>query len=799
MSNAFSHRANRLAGILLMLVIEICANAQSHAIDEKFTNFSNQHLVEKIFVHTDQSLYAAGEIVWFKVYCTGDSNHLLDLSKVAYLEVLNQTQQPVLQTKISLLNGLGDGSLALPSNLPAGNYTLRCYTNWMKNFDPAFYYHQSLSIVNVLQADTALTAAPSGDNDIQFFPEGGDLVAGLPGKVAFKIVDQQGKGVAGKGVLTDENNDTIIRFAPLVFGIGNFIFTPQKEHTYKATVTTTGGNVFTKPLPAALPSGFALHLSDLDASYVQINITTNTANNTAYLFIHAGQHIQIARQLTLINGRVSMEVERSSLAEGISHITLFDQNDQPVCERLYFNPPTRKLSITMQTDQASYQPRSKISLTLGTADMQKPLSANLSVAVVWLDLMSLQHPDIYSYLWLSSDLQGNIESPEYYCQSTGLNLAAATDNLLLTHGWRRFAWKDVLARQTPPLTFLPEYQGHIVSGKVVNRATDETVAGIPAFLSIPGRHFQLYPAISSATGTVYFNTKGYSGSKLMIGLVNTTDPGKYRLDLDNPFSEKYAGFTPVASAQSVPASVLLQRSINLQVQHVYHSSRIDRYAALTTDSANFYGKPDASYLLEDYTRFPTMEEVLREYVREILVRKKRDRFYLMMADKDEHGNPLIKEPVILLDGVPQFDSGNHIIHFDPLLVEKLETINEVYHLGSARFTGIASFFTYKGDLQSFQLDTATTVLDYEALQMRRQFYAPTYANKEDYHSTLPDFRTLLYWAPNVAIDDTGKRQLQFYSSDLPGKYAVVVQGIAADGNAGSATYTFDVVKQQAKQ
>lgn len=212
------------------------------------------------------------------------------------------------------------------------------------------------------------------------------------------------------------------------------------------------------------------------------------------------------------------------------------------------------------------------------------------------------------------------------------------------------------------------------------------------------------------------------------------------------------------------------------------------------DTLNFYGKPGFKYMLEDYTRFPTMEEVLREYVREVNVRKRKDNFTLTIITKDEAGNTTVKEPVVLLDGVPQFDNGNKITHYDPLKVQKLEGVQERYFLGPVSFDGIASFSTYTGDLEGFRLDTTTTVLDYDALQMKREFYSPVYETTQEYASRLPDFRSLLYWSPDIKTESMGKKEISFYTSDVTGKYAVVLQGISKSGRSGSKTFMIDVTK-----
>src|SRR5688500_16027034 len=100
-----------------------------------------QQLHEKIFVHTDKVYYHTGEVIWFKAYNTDGRNYASStISKLLYAEVLDSTNRPLLQGKVSMENGVGNGSFQVPSNAPTGVYVFRAYTNWMKNFSPSLYF-----------------------------------------------------------------------------------------------------------------------------------------------------------------------------------------------------------------------------------------------------------------------------------------------------------------------------------------------------------------------------------------------------------------------------------------------------------------------------------------------------------------------------------------------------------------------------------------------------------------------------------------------------------------------------------
>ena len=181
--------------------------------------------------------------------------HLLSISKIGYVEILDKNNRPVLQEKISLKPGEADGSFIVPVNLPTGTYKFRAYTNWMKNFGPEYFFEKAIRIINPanLQPDSSITKLKR--YDIQFFPEGGNLVQNIQGKVAFRITDAYGRGLECEGFLLNAAGDTVLNFHPLHLGLGNFFFTPAEGQSYKALIRFPHGEEVTRDLPQYMHKG----------------------------------------------------------------------------------------------------------------------------------------------------------------------------------------------------------------------------------------------------------------------------------------------------------------------------------------------------------------------------------------------------------------------------------------------------------------------------------------------------------------------------------------------------------------
>jgi hypothetical protein len=784
---------------ILLLVFAIPATrllAQETATAEltsELDAYRAKHIQEKIFVHTDKEFYLAGEICWFKLYLVDASLHQpLDLSKVAYLEWLDKDNRPVVQTKIGLRDGHGDGSVYLPLTLRSGHYKLRAYTSWMKNFGVDAFFQKVLTVVNARKSAETQVATAVPQYTVNFFPEGGNLVEGLSSTVGFKIADRYGQSTECTGVITEDDQDTVARFQTRRFGLGSFVLTPRSGHRYRSTVRLTDGTAVSTLLPVAYKEGMVMHVSNEGEDQLRVDVRSTTSVTDIYLLADTRQSVKWAGAATVKDGKANFVVDRNRLGEGISHLTVFDFRRQPVCERLVFRRPSHPLQFDVKADQAVYGARKKINLQVNsTADGKSPVAADCSVAVFRVDSLQAETTGhIYEYLWLGSDLKGRIESPEYYFDHP--EDRQTMDNLLLTHGWSRFRWEDVQSGKPPAFEYPLEYNGAIISGKVVDARTgNPATRTIQGYLSVPGSRTQFTSATCDEGGRIHFELKDFYGAPEVITQTNPEDSA-YRIEINNAFSEKYSEtLLPGFEFQRMDSGLLTDKSVAMQVLNRYGGERLKHFTFLPgIDTSVFYYKADHSYLLDDYTRFTTMEEVLREYVVLILVQRRRGHFHLPVLDVNN--NQFFEtDPLILLDGVPVFNIDS-LIALDPLKMKRLETVQHRAFMGSASFPGILNWTTYKGDLGGYILDPRATVVDYEGLQLEREFYAPSYATDEQAASHLPDFRNVLYWAPQLPTNGQGRGALSFYSSDLPGKYVVVVEGLAADGRAGTGIASFEV-------
>jgi hypothetical protein len=786
-------RTALLIALTFFIELQLFAQNNLKTITAAFTNYKKAALQEKIYVHTDKNFYLTGEIIWFKLYNTDAIfNRPLDISSVAYVEIMDTLNKPVQQAKIGLNKGEGDGSFYLPQSISSGNYKLRAYTNWMKNFDAAYYFEKNITIVN-LQKIPATSVKDSAENyDVKFFPEGGDLVNGLQSKVAFKATTQDGKGFEFGGFVLD-NNDTIIRFTPHHEGMGNFIFTPAKDHNYKVVIITDRGKVFTKDLPVIYANGYTMQVME-DNGKISVTAQCNIpAIKELYLLAHTRESLKFTAIATLQNGKANFTFDKSVLGDGVSQLTIFNDQGKPVSERLYFKRPEQLLSLSLSTNKSSYETRKKVDIDVAALNAN---ATSVSMAVYQLDSLQAIDNDnsIETYLLLCSDLKGYIQDPSYYFTASEKEAVQAADDLMLTQGWRRFKWNDVLLNDKPSFGFSPELNGHILTGRIVNSKTGQPQKFIESYLSVPSLLTQFRTSVSDSAGNIKFEMPNFYGGTSLIIQPNTLTDTISKAEIDDPFSKQY-------SVSAIPAfhrpvnypNTVLEHNIDMQVQNIYTPEKMKQfYLASNVDTSSFYVTPDLKYALDDYTRFTSIEEVLREYVAFVNVTRRGGRVYLPVVNAEE--NIMYQtDPLVLLDGVPIFNF-NKFLTFDPLKIKGLDVVTHRYVLGNSVFEGILNWKTYSPTLANYEFTPNVTVLDYEGLQAEREFYAPTYNTEAAIASHLPDFRNVLEWKPEIKLQGNNKNTIEFYTSDLPGKYVVVVQGLSANGLCGSKIITFDVTK-----
>jgi hypothetical protein len=780
-----------LALQIVVLTATLAQEPQAEVL-KSFQDHRINHLREKIYVYTDRTFYLTGETMWFSIFTVDGTQHKpLDLSRVVYIELLNHDRQVVLQTKVPASHGAGSGSLFLPATLTTGRYLFRAYTSWMKNFSPDFYFNQELTLVNPFLKPADNPPAPRPGNRYgRFFPEGGHLVRGLRSAVGIEVTDANGEGVDGAGFVLANDKDTVARFGTQHGGLGRFDFEPAPGVSYRAFLSGSGRTLSEVELPPIRESGVVMRIYREQGNIIaEVSATREKQGVPVLLFAHTRSMVAAAQQLTTSDRAVRFIVPDDRIREGITHFTLFDGELNPLCERLYFKSPENLLAISVKSSQPEYGHRNKVRVSLSGSVAQSEVKATLSLAVYRLDSLPESDPvHIAPYLLLSSDLKGKINTPDFFF--TGKPEAAeAADLLMLTRGWSRFRWQEVM-RGTPQLLHIPEHHGHFITARVTDRSGNP-VRGVAAYLSFPSASGRLYAAVSDRDGRLQFEVQNFFSRKRAFLQMQPGADSLYSLTLVDPFTKEVgAGNLAAMSLDASLEQKLINRSLAMQVQDVFHDDEINRTIRITEDTSAFFGTPDERYYLDDYTRFPLMEEVLREYVKGVWVRKDAGQFRLKVVDRVEN-RVFDEDPLVVVDGVPVRNI-NSLMEVDPLRIKRVDVMTRTFFLGPHALPGLVSFTSYDTDMAGVEIDPATVTIDYEGLQLRQEFYSPRYETGPQRESRLPDRRTLLHFEAEIQTLPGKPGEIEFYTSDLSGTFMIVAEGLSTGGTPGTGVAFFTV-------
>jgi hypothetical protein len=336
--------------------------------------------------------------------------------------------------------------------------------------------------------------------------------------------------------------------------------------------------------------------------------------------------------------------------------------------------------------------------------------------------------------------------------------------------------------------FPPEYNGHFIYGKVINRNTRLPAKNITGYLTAMDNGNSFYNSTSDQNGNIRFLVTKLNAVDSMIVQTHSYYDRDQQIMIESPFESRYSPRqpSPFTSSYAFPQT-MLEQSINAQVNQLYYEKQFNTFAS-PSDSIPFYYKEDMHYELDEYTRFSRVEDVFREYVRPVGVTKRQGNFHLtVFSESNRYLSD--REPLVLVDGLPVFNM-NSLFSYDPLKVKSIDVVTGKYFRSGSVFPGIISMTTFRGTTDGELIDENASVLPYEIVQKQRQFYSPAYGESYDAH--LPDFRSQLYWDPLLVVDSTGNGSIEFYTSDLDGNFIIQVQAISTTGLMGTASQTFTV-------
>jgi hypothetical protein len=780
----------KIASLVVSCFLCFCLHAQR--FDSILNRLDAEFPQEKLYLHFDRSVYNAGETIWFKAYLFSGLNLSL-ISKTVYAELIDSKGNILQRVTAPVLKSSAASSFDIPDNIQGDIIFVRAYTKWMLNFDSSFLFVKALPLITTRPP---AAKASNATTYLQFFPEGGDLVEGLPSRVAFKATDEHGIPVAVKGDIVDASGKKVLSFSSIHDGMG--MFTLPGGAKYKA-VWKDHGQARETPLPTPKKEGFVLQA---DNNGIQVNLVVSRSLDTSSAYSEVTILAQLQHQLIyrakgkLAPGEnIKGSIPADSLPAGIMQITLFDKYDKPVAERIVFINQQDYYFITDLNP--SLINTSKREKNVIQVDVPDTIGCNLSVAVTdaSLNASGEKQDNIFSHVLLTGDIKGYIHNPGYYFLSDADSIVKHLDLVMMTNGWRRFNWEEVLANRWPVIKNQPEgylsvkgrvygidkslLQGRDLMGilQVKNQANEFLTASVAndGSFSFPDLLFydtaQLYYQFNNDKDKDITARGSYDIKSSLLNMPMSVKPkdswlygynrqdsivAKNRLGADKYFAQLTDQKTKVLQAVVVKGR---QKTKTQQMDEKYTSGL-------------FSGGDGYTFITED-DPFANASQTVLSYLQ-----GKVAGLQISLTGSGANLSWRGGTPSLFLNEMPsQIESIQSIPMSDVAMIKVFRPpFLGAFGGGSG---GAIAVYNKKGAPTNSTvkgLDHAT-IVGYTPV---KQFYSPNYP--ADQASSDPDVRTTLYWNPYVLTDKTHRRlYLTFYNNDNSKKFRVIIEGCNDEG------------------
>lgn len=751
---------------------------------EKMKWYNSSKPTTNLFVHFDKNVYANNETIWFTGYLIKTALTNINKHEIMSVALVRDIDSAIIiQDKFLMQNGVSFGNLIVPDSLLTGNYHLLAYTNIVVKNRPEVMFTQAITIktnidlkfranvkmlestanehkvlVSVTSKDglfmpkpTAIsykygnsykTASTDGlgqvlisvpqKNDmvdpniyvklkyekdstyitlplpqkkakasVKFYPEGGNMVVGLPTIIGWEVKDQQKMPIPLKAFLY-KNNQVIDTIETSSYGIGKFNLNPEPNANYSLKLLHSGLADSTYNLPKAIDQGLILTIANAIATdTLRLNLKTNSSRKL-FLRVHNFKESFIYIPFDMEYHKRSVKVALDDVPKGLATITITDSLGRPLAERMFFAHYDNSEKIQLTTDQASYQPRSKVTLKI---NLNTPEDQGIvSIACVQDNRFEVKKmTDILSYTYLNNELSslpinfaGNAFKDETYLEQ-----------ILLVKGWRRYTWQDL--QQAKVTDTLVKFDSLQLIGKVTKLNKEIT-----------------NPLVIGSLGNNKFN------------LINTDTKGNFGLTLDDiiiPSGKKMFAFVNGESKLTYVTKITIQ----------------DPYQGLTAQLAKSLNNEEIIIpsAIPNNTELTLKNNEKSIRLKEIVVNKKNDNSFNYGRGANACGDYVCSYNI-------------------------LNCVNHYGDIGNRQPIAGRSYLT-KGVMTVYpgcDIPNPNMFFPVNGVHIHKEFYLNDYKDPQE-----PAFFSTVYWNYGTILNGNKPTELSFYTSDITGKFRVVVQGV----------------------
>ena len=869
MKNTTTLQSKRSITVLLGVLLYFSSLSAQTMQDTIIANFSLMERIpkEKLYLHLDKPFYGAGEKIWFKGYLVNAITHQDNAqSNFIITELINRSDSIVERKKIRR-DSLGfHNAFTLPATLPAGDYYLRGYSNWMLNEDPDFFFSRNIKIGNSIdntivssieyqqEDDTHYTAkikftsnvqavfenttikylylengkiknkgkkktdengwisislpdlkSPvarrievefddpqyiykrtfhlpvfTNDFDVKFFPEGGALINIPHQNVAFKAQGADGFSKEIEGFLFNSKGDTLTNFRSEHNGMGIFTMNPVNNETYYVTVRTNDSITKRFDLPAIEPKGISIAMSHYKQEIRYEIQKTEATEWPQKLFLLAHTRGKLAILQPINPKRTFGKMNDSLFTEGITHFMLIDEQGNALSERLIFVPDHKPNQWQITTDQPTYGKREKVSLQIAAKDSEgNPVEGTFSVSIT--DRKSIQ-PDsladnILSNLLLTSDLKGYVEDPGFYFLRQDARTLRSLDFLMMTHGWRRHKMENVL--RTPSLNFTNYIEkGQTISGRIMGFFGANVKKG-PICVLAP-KYNIIATTETDEKGQFIVNTSFRDSTTFLVQARTKKGFAGVDILMDPP---QYPVATHKAPYFNGATTFMEDYLMNTRDQYYMEGGMRVYNLKEVTVTAKRERPSSKSIYTGGINTYTVEEDRLQGYGQTAFDAASRLPSVTITNGSEIHIRNNSEPAIIVIDDIVYEDASDILKDIQVSDMSSISLLRgaDAVILGP-RASGGAVVITLK-DPRNLPARPAQGIITYTPLGYSEsvEFYHPTYDTPEKKNAQRSDFRSTVYWNPELRLDAEGKATIEYYTPDSTAPEDIIIEGVDKNG------------------
>ena len=776
--------------VLSIFFLFLFVHLQAQDVLKNVENYSAKFQEERIYLHYDKTAYSPGESIWFKAYLM-KTIFPEEESKTVYIDFSDQDGNLLLHTTSAVIEGTSYGQFDVPADYKGQFLFIKAYTKWMLNFDSAFLYHKEIKILNKKSGALPKKIKP---NQITFFPEGGNIIEGIVNKIAFKMNDEYGRPVKGKGIIQNKAGKMIDSLRVIHDGMGFFFLQPDEGESFIAKWISDGDKEQTTSLPVVMKGGVGLQVGIIDDNR-SFKISSTDYGDSKEIHLLGTMYQQHVFDFTknLKDGLMQGIIPTRDLPSGILTITVFDENWKPLAERItYVNNEEYTFTPKITVQHWGLNKRAKNEILITVPDS---LVSNLSIAVTDGGIAIDTSDNIISHLKLTSELKGRINNPAIYFKDNSDSTAKKLDLVMLTNGWRKFDWESIASGKMPDFVYPKDTSYLTISGKIYGAS--------PAQLRGAGDIVLLFKQNNQGNNIV---------NVPILGDGTFSDPNLILFDTANIYYQ-----LPKGKGLDDATVQFMQNRLPPLGKNMKATGNSYNYDTDTTGNARQFRLSDIVNQEEAFAKAKILETVTIKRKTKSPVEILDEKYASgMFQSGDGYQFDVVNDPFAasafnifsyLQGKVPGLQvntssnppsltwrGGAPGIYLDEMQanadmistisvsdVAYIKVIRPPFMGASGGANGAIAIYTRRGgDVQRTEGKglSKNTVTGYTAI---RQFYSPDYATfKEGYDKR--DLRTTLYWNPEImTAPGNNKVLLTFYNNDITESFKIVLQGMTKDG------------------